>query len=91
MKITSISDFRAAARASSQYPTYWLLADGGSLCHSCMRANGHRRLICEAILADDRWSEQWRPVALEVNWEDKDLACDHCYAPITSAYGGDDE
>jgi hypothetical protein len=29
----------------------------------------------------------WTPAAVEINYEDNDLTCDHCCRQIESAYG----
>lgn len=61
------------------YPLYYLTQDGGILCPKCANEN--------AKLSGDPHDPQWNVIAYDVNWEDEDLICDHCYKPIKSAYG----
>ena len=88
MLINSISDFRRAVRNGPYawpggYPLYWIMADGGA-CEFKV-AKTERRAFLQALR--DNWrSDQWRPVALEVNWVDADLWCDHTGERIESAY-----
>jgi len=93
MQINSISDFRRAVRHGPYawpggYPVYWIMSDGGACAFDV--AKSERRNMLEA-LADYRSNRHehsgWRPVALEINWEDGDLFCDHTGAKIESAYG----
>ncbi len=65
------------------YPLYFITSDGAALCFKCAKAE--RRNIISAI-ADNR-SDGWKCEAVDVNWEDTDLYCDHCNQPIESAYG----
>lgn len=88
MLINSISDFRRAVRNGPYawpggYPLYWVMADGGAC--SFRVAKDERRAMLQA-LADNARSDQWRPVALDVNWEEADLWCDHRSERIPSAY-----
>lgn len=67
------------------YPIFYVVADGGVLCPECAR-------MAEAEgLANDSEDEQWYIVAADVNYEDEQLFCDHCYAHIPSAYGEDEQ
>lgn len=89
MLIKSISDFRAAVRNGPYawpggYPLFWVMADGGACAFHV--AKDERRFMLQA-LADNCRSDQWRPVALEVNWEDSLLRCDATGELIESAYG----
>ena len=61
------------------YPLFYLMADGGTLCPKCQN---DARETDEECPDDD----QWRAVAVDVNWEDSDLYCDHCGDRIESAY-----
>jgi hypothetical protein len=92
MNINTISEFRAAMRHGKfawpgGYPCYFLTADGAAL--SFEAAKQERRLILEAIRDDDKASG-WRVVAMDVNWEDSSLVCEHTGEPIESAYGDEE-
>jgi hypothetical protein len=95
MHINSISDFRRAFRIGPYtslggYPCYFVLSDGEAL--SFKAAKAERRQLLEALNAyryDRREQSGWRPVALEINWEDETLYCAHTSEPIESAYGED--
>lgn len=89
MLINTISDFRRAVRNGPYawpggYPLYWLMADGEACAFRV--AKDERRAMLEA-LRDNARSDQWRPIALEINWEDQDLWCAHRSEKIESAYG----
>jgi hypothetical protein len=88
MLINSISDFRRAVRNGPYawpggYPLYWVMGDG----EACMFrvAKDERRAMLEA-LRDGQPCDPWRPVALEVNYEDASLYCAHRGERIESAY-----
>lgn len=88
MQIETISDFRKAIRAGAWawpggYPKFFITSDGGALCFEA--AKEQRRCILEAIASDAR--DGWRVVAVEINWEDSELVCDHSGELIESAYG----
>ena len=68
------------------YPLLYLTADGGALCPSCANGPDANRVDLDAACSDD---DQWRIIAYEINWEDDNLPCDHCYAFIPSAYPAD--
>jgi hypothetical protein len=92
LNINSISDFRKAVRNGPYawpggYPLYWIMADGGACAFNV--AKTERRSMLEALrddATDNGPSLDWLPVALEVNWEDGDLFCDHTGERIPSAY-----
>lgn len=97
MEIHSISDFRRAVRNGPYawpggYPCYWIMADGGSLAFSVAKSDRRQMLealaeyTAEPIPYRARRDNEWRPVALEINWEDGDLYCDHTGKRIESAY-----
>jgi hypothetical protein len=93
MQINSISDFRAAVRNGpfawpGGYPLYWVMADGGACAFDV--AKTERRQMLWA-LANQYGDPCWQPVALEVNWEDAALFCDHTNKRIESAYADDSE
>jgi hypothetical protein len=88
MLINSISDFRRAMRNGAYawpggYPMFFLMSDGEALSFKAAKENVREML--EALVAGD--NSGWRPVALEVNWEDDTLTCAHTNEPIESAYG----
>ena len=62
------------------YPIFYLFADNSVCCPACAnRENGS-----EATLdADDK---QWHLVAVDVNYEDDDMTCEHCQVKIDCAY-----
>jgi hypothetical protein len=92
MNINSISDFRRAMRHGAYawpggYPCYFVMSDGEAL--SFKAAKVERRLLLEALVdyaTNEHERSGWRPVAVEVNWEDETLVCAHTNEPIESAY-----
>lgn len=92
MLINSIGDFRRAVRAGPYawpggYPLYWIMSDGGACAFDVCKTE--RRNMLEALAARD--NSGWRPVALDINYEDGDLYCDHTNARIPSAYAEPEE
>lgn len=90
MQINSISDFRNAMRHGPYawpggYPCYFITSDGAAL--SFKAAKQEKRNILESLAS--RSNDGWRVVAMDVNWEDSSLICDHTNEPIPSAYGED--
>jgi hypothetical protein len=88
MRIKTIGDFRRAMRQGPYawpggYPMYFVMDDGEALSFAAATAN--RRELLEA-LAGEHVRDGWRPVALEVNWEDANLYCTHTGNRIESAY-----
>ena len=61
------------------YPLFAVTSDGAALCKCCAKTER------EAI-GTTTGSDGWRVTALEVNWEDPALFCDHCGGRIESAY-----
>lgn len=87
MHIKSISEFRRAYRNGPYawpggYPLYFITSDGAALSFKAVKEN--KRQILEAIRDKDR--SGWRIVAIEINYEDQDLYCDHTGELIESAY-----
>lgn len=70
------------------YPTYFVMSDGGTLCHSCALQEGKR--ITAAIREGLGNRDDWSVEAQDVNWEDPALYCDHCGSRIESAYAEDE-
>jgi len=66
------------------YPRYAICKDGGALCQHCVKAEQARMSANDHEYPDDA---QWIIAALEINWENQDLTCDHCNKPIECAYG----
>lgn len=82
----TISNFRSDLRQPyawpGGYPRFFIMSDGEALSFDAAKAN--RRLILEALRDND--SDGWRPVACEINWEDRALTCAHSGKRIESAY-----
>ena len=62
------------------YPKYAITDDGGCICAKCAK-DEYERLAC----ADP--GDGFYITALDINWEDTELTCDHCSDRIESAYG----
>jgi len=58
--------------------------DGAALCHQCC-ANEHKSI------GFTYGADGWAIEALDVNWEDSSLHCDHCSDRIESAYADSGE
>lgn len=81
------------------YPLFYLFADGGCICPEC--ANENIELI-DAETRDLNAGRAFNPRgrtdrrggwaldAVDTNWEDDSLTCDHCGESIESAYGEPD-
>jgi hypothetical protein len=67
------------------YPVFYVAADGGCLCPSCVESN-----LPEIGQAREYRDDQWDIVGQVVNYEDPALFCDHCGARIESAYAEDE-
>jgi hypothetical protein len=64
------------------YPLFFITNDGAALSFDAAKEN--HELITESI-ADD-CNDGWRVIAIDVNWEDGELICDHSGERIESAY-----
>ena len=62
------------------YPLFAITDDGGCLCAKCCEIEGE-------CIDGSYTGDGWHIVALDVNWEDDSLYCDHCGSQIESAYG----
>lgn len=62
------------------YPIFYLTADGAVLCASCVQSE-------RPDVPDNEQATDWRIEAVDINWEDQALLCDHCSSIIESAYG----
>ena len=69
------------------YPCYFVMADGAAVSFKAAKAMADT--IREYISDDMPASSGWRPAAVNVNWEDPDLICDHTGERIESAYAED--
>lgn len=92
MNIDTVGDFRRAMRHGPYawpggYPCYFITSDGAAL--SFEAAKAERRQIIWSI--GHKINDGWRVVAMDVNWEDTRLICDHTGKTIESAYGEDEE
>ncbi len=87
MLIRTIFDFRRAIRHPyawpGGYPCYFITSDGAAL--SFETAREERRNILEALRDRDTLSG-WHVAAVDINWEDGELTCDHTGKRIESAY-----
>lgn len=78
---------RAGAHAwPGGYPLYFVMNDGEAMSFKAVRDN--LREVLQALKDEQRFDD-WRPAAIEVNWESTDLVCAHTTQPIPSAYGDD--
>lgn len=87
-EITTPAEFKACLRAGAYawpggYPLYFVMADGESLSFESAREN--MREIMTAIQTGGP-RDDWRPVGIEVNYEDSDMVCAHSGKPIPAAY-----
>ena len=87
MYIKNTKQLKAALRSGPYawpggYPLYFITSDGAALSFQAVRDNFRSVLwsIRHAV------NDGWRVVAIEVNWEDIDLYCDHTGEPIPAAY-----
>ena len=68
------------------YPIYYLTQDNAVLCPACV--NGENGSEVGNPECDD--DPQWTVVAVDANWEDPSMTCEHCEKRIESAYADDD-
>jgi hypothetical protein len=61
------------------YPLFAITSDGACLCHRCTASE-------RETIGTTTGTDGWTVVALEANWEDSHLYCDHCGTQIESAY-----
>lgn len=64
------------------YPCYFVTADGGALSFDSVRENF--RSVLHSVKHNQ--NDGWQVVAVEVNYEDPELYCDHSGKRIESAY-----
>lgn len=65
------------------YPLYGIFSDGGCCCHRCAKSE-------RTSIGTTTGSDGWQLVAIDANYEDPSLFCDHCGDRIESAYAEDD-
>ena len=61
------------------YPLFAITNDGAALCKHCAKSE-------RSSIGTTTGTDGWTVEALDVNWEDPDLFCDHCGTRIESAY-----
>lgn len=64
------------------YPLYFITNDGAALSFKAAQENAEQ--IRDSII--NKTNDGWQVCAIETNWEDPDLTCDHTGEPIESAY-----
>lgn len=73
------------------YPLYFVMADGEALAFSVAGLPDVAPLIRDAIIAGpNTGNDDWRVVAVSVNYEDNELTCVHTGRKIECAYPPDD-
>jgi len=60
------------------YNLYYITADNAALCPKCANSDD-----CQKA---EEWDKQWLLVAVEANYEDTSLYCEHCNERIEAAY-----
>ena len=90
--IETAAQFKAALRAGEHtdvggYPLYFVMGDGEPLSFDAARSN-LREIF--AAFQSGRIRDDWRPVSVEINYEDDDLHCAHSGQKIASAYGNEE-
>lgn len=90
--IKTVADFDAALEQGPYawpggYPLYFVLEAGEALSFDTAKEEADR--IREELR--DKCDPEWRPIAVEVNWEDPHLYCAHTNRRIESAYAEEEE
>ena len=91
MNVKTTKDLKTALRNGQWawpggYPLYFITSDGAALSFDAVRSE--YRQVINAVR--HRLNDGWRVVAVEINYEDSDLYCDHTGQRIESAYGDDE-
>lgn len=91
MNVNTTKDLKTAMRNGQWtwpggYPLYFITSDGAALSFDAVRSE--YRQVINAIR--HRLNDGWCVVAVEINYEDSDLYCDHTGQRIESAYGDDE-
>ena len=61
------------------YPMFAITSDGAALCKECCKNE-------KSCIGTTTGSDGWNLIALDINYEDKELYCDHCSTQIEYAY-----
>lgn len=90
MDIKTVGDLRRAIRHGKYawpggYPCYFITSDGAALSFEAVKEE--IRQVIWSI--GHNINDGWRVVAMDVNWEDTELMCEHTGKRIESAYGDD--
>lgn len=85
--ISTVAQLKAALREGQYtgvgcYPCYFITSDGGALSFESVRANF--KSVIDSV--KNEINDGWRVVAMDVNYENPDLVCDHTGKPIEYAY-----
>ena len=92
MSRETLNQARQAAREKyawpGGYPLFLFCADGGVLCPDCARKEW--KLVAYATRHPGT-DKQWEVAAVDINWEDPGVYCDHCGKQIESTYGEDED
>jgi hypothetical protein len=70
------------------YPLFFITSDGAALSFKAVRKEW-RNIVDAHLRKDTRCG--WHIAAVDVNWEDSQLTCDHTNEHIESAYGDNAE
>lgn len=68
------------------YPRYFITSDGAALSYRAAREEAEQ---IEYAIAN-KLSDGWRVVAVDINFEDADLFCDHTGEKIEAAYADEE-
>ncbi len=90
-EIKTVSDLKATLRAGDTawpggYPMFFITNDGAALSFESVRKEF--RNVIDSI--KNQRSDGWRVCAVEINYEDANLYCDHSGKRIESAYAEDE-
>lgn len=85
--LDSVNKLKAALRAGHYtglggYPLYFITSDGAALSFESVLQNF--KSVIDSI--KKRINDGWRVVAMDVNYEDAELTCDHSGKKIGAAY-----
>jgi hypothetical protein len=91
-RIETVADLKATLRAGRYtdlggYPLFFITNDGAALSFDAVTEN--LRTVMDSVANDIR--DGWKVVAVDINYEDTELTCDHTGKKIPSAYGEDEE
>jgi len=88
MNINTVKDLKQVLRNGPYawpggYPLYFITSDGAALSFQAVREN--LRSVLWSI--KNGVNDGWRVQAMDINYEDNELYCDHTGEKIESAYG----